>query len=308
MKIWESDDEAVIVSLTASRRRTKSCAAALEKKKTVLGLGGEDVDNSMEPSEAVNLEEMERKVEEKKRIEKGKGKAKRPNEVHASGSTSKKRRGIVVSDSKSPVRGDRFVVDDVAESDKECIAKSLRERSKDKLKINDSRNRINNKRIAKDVKEIPTDGVDFCSKEHETRWKFVCARNILPEREFVSNLFEEIKDPASLMFHKAANSNLVPTSNNTNISEALACLSLNIHMFRRKKKEDGLGEDAKPLTISDKLVIWKHVIDVELNAIDQSEPVPEGEAAGMLIEGYEEELYRLEAEIHVKNVGVKIES
>ncbi|GAA0144734.1 hypothetical protein LIER_35997 [Lithospermum erythrorhizon] len=35
------------------------------------------------------------------------------------------------------------------------------------------------------------------------------------------------------------------------------------------KKEDGLGEDAKSLTISDKLMKGNHVIDVELNATDQ---------------------------------------
>ncbi|GAA0174822.1 hypothetical protein LIER_28132 [Lithospermum erythrorhizon] len=48
------------------------------------------------------------------------------------------------------------------------------------------------------------------------------------------------------------------------------------------KKEDGLVEDAKSLTISDKLIKGKHVIDVEFNALDQSEPVPELETAGIL--------------------------
>ncbi|GAA0151492.1 hypothetical protein LIER_10201 [Lithospermum erythrorhizon] len=45
------------------------------------------------------------------------------------------------------------------------------------------------------------------------------------------------------------------------------------------KEEDGLGENAKPLTISDKLMKGKDVIDVEFNAVDQPEPVPEIEAA-----------------------------
>ncbi|GAA0138678.1 hypothetical protein LIER_00377 [Lithospermum erythrorhizon] len=70
----------------------------------------------------------------------------------------------------------------------------------------------------------------------------------------------------------------------------------------RKKQEDEIGEDAKPLTISDKLIKGKHVIDVEVNVADQSEPVPEGEAAGLLLMVYEEELLRVEAEIQAKTV------
>ncbi|GAA0179159.1 hypothetical protein LIER_42204 [Lithospermum erythrorhizon] len=173
----------------ASRRRTRSCDAALEKKKTALGLGG-DADNFMEPSEAVDLEEMERNGEEKKKILKGKGKAKRPSDGHTGGVVLKKRKGVVIYEPKSPVRGDIFVVDDVAESDEEGTAKALRESSKSKMKINDNRNRINNRRIAKDVEDVPTDGVEFCFEEHEVR-------------EFVCNVSEEIVDPASFMFHKA---------------------------------------------------------------------------------------------------------
>ncbi|GAA0165818.1 hypothetical protein LIER_40063 [Lithospermum erythrorhizon] len=67
-------------------------------------------------------------------------------------------------------------------------------------------------------------------------------------------------------------------------------------------KEDGIGKDAKPLTISDKLMKGKHVIDVEVNAPDQSEPVPGGEVAGLLLKVYEEELLRVEAEIQAKKV------
>ncbi|GAA0161199.1 hypothetical protein LIER_39187 [Lithospermum erythrorhizon] len=150
------------------------------KEKDGIRLGG-DVSGSVEPSKVDDLEEMERKAEENRRAKKGKGKAKRPRGDRTPGGASKKRKGVVISEPMSSVRGDRFVVDDVAESDEEGDAKALRERSKGKMKINDNRNRINNRRIAKDVEEVPTDGVDFCSKEHEARWKYVCARNILSE-------------------------------------------------------------------------------------------------------------------------------
>ncbi|GAA0166653.1 hypothetical protein LIER_40230 [Lithospermum erythrorhizon] len=68
------------------------------------------------------------------------------------------------------------------ESEEENVAKVLKERSKKKLKVNDNRNRINNRRIAKDVDDVPTEGVEFCSEEHKARWKLVCVMNILPER------------------------------------------------------------------------------------------------------------------------------
>ncbi|GAA0153865.1 hypothetical protein LIER_37755 [Lithospermum erythrorhizon] len=70
------------------------------------------------------------------------------------------------------------------------------------------------------------------------------------------------------------------------------------------KKEDGFGEDAKSLTIIDKLMKGKHVIDVEFNATDQTEVVPEGEALDMLIKAYEEKQQRLETEIQAKKVRV----
>ncbi|GAA0183574.1 hypothetical protein LIER_30959 [Lithospermum erythrorhizon] len=115
----------------------------------------------------------------------------------------------------------------------------IRKMSKGKPKVSDNINRITNKRIAKDVEDVPTEEVDFCCKEHEARWKFLCARNILPEkflfdltynnqknidilqdagvleilseigpqwpqlvREFVCNLSEEASNTASSMFYK----------------------------------------------------------------------------------------------------------
>ncbi|GAA0184406.1 hypothetical protein LIER_31694 [Lithospermum erythrorhizon] len=70
------------------------------------------------------------------------------------------------------------------------------------------------------------------------------------------------------------------------------------------KVEDGLGKDAKSLTISDKLMYEKHVVNVPLNATNKTEVVPEGEAVTMLIKAYEEEKKMLEAEIQVNKVRV----
>ncbi|GAA0141470.1 hypothetical protein LIER_35400 [Lithospermum erythrorhizon] len=48
----------------------------------------------------------------------------------------------------------------------------------------------------------------------------------------------------------------------------------------------------------------KHVVDVELNAVDKPEAIPEGEAIVMLIKAYEEEQQRLKVEIQIKKVKV----
>ncbi|GAA0144988.1 hypothetical protein LIER_05287 [Lithospermum erythrorhizon] len=172
---------------------------------------------------------------------------------------------------------------------------------KRKAAKNDNRNIINNKRIAKDV---PTEGVDFNFEEHEARWKFICARTILPERanegitcatlkladiigELTGNALSTWPTKGQLqastpnlkyvVLHKAVIVNLVPTSNNTNVSEALGRLLINQHPTVLKA-EDGFGEDAKSLTISDR------------------------GSCRMLIKAYEEEQQRLEAEIQVKKV------
>ncbi|GAA0141043.1 hypothetical protein LIER_02279 [Lithospermum erythrorhizon] len=68
------------------------------------------------------------------------------------------------------------------------------------------------------------------------------------------------------------------------------------------RKEDGTGEDAKSLTISDKLMKGKHVVDVNVSASESSEPVPEGNAAALLLKVYEDELKLVEAEIQAKTI------
>ncbi|GAA0164084.1 hypothetical protein LIER_19803 [Lithospermum erythrorhizon] len=302
--VEKDDDDILVISSTTgkSMRRTQASIAAFDKKRAAL--------------------------EKKKAAKKGKAKAKRPSTDQTGGSVPKKRNGVVISEPKSLARGNKFVVDE------EGAAKVLREKSKGKLKVTDNRNTINNRRITKDVDDVPIDGVDFCSEEHEARTAGIMS-NIGPHwpqlvTEFICNLSEEIVDPASSMFHKVklrghlgdiiseltgkaittwptkgqlqasnlslkyvvlhkiAITNLMPTSKNTNVSEAL----------------DGLGEDAKPLTISDRLKKGKHVIDVEFNAADQNEAVPDGKTVDMLIKAYEEEQQRLEAEIQAKKFRV----
>ncbi|GAA0165515.1 hypothetical protein LIER_20900 [Lithospermum erythrorhizon] len=66
------------------------------------------------------------------------------------------------------------------------------------------------------------------------------------------------------------------------------------------RARDGPREDAKPLTITNKLMAGKHVVDVEIKGVGQSDVVPEGEVVALLIKAYEEEQQRLEAEIHLK--------
>ncbi|GAA0170494.1 hypothetical protein LIER_24739 [Lithospermum erythrorhizon] len=181
--VENQDDDVVVVSYTTSKsmRMTKASVAVLEKKKSALGVGGVDVEAADEPEKVVDVEELERHGEKKKASKKGKAKAKRPSTDQVGGSIPKKRKGVVISKPKSPARGDKFVVDDADESGEEDMVEMLRKRSKDKLKVNDNRNRINNMRIAKDVQDVPTKGI---------------------VRGFVCNISNDIADPDSPLFQK----------------------------------------------------------------------------------------------------------
>ncbi|GAA0144492.1 hypothetical protein LIER_24732 [Lithospermum erythrorhizon] len=443
----DEDDDVVMVSYTTSqsRRRTRAYVVALEKKRVALGARGDD-SGSIKPEEAVDVEELERLGEKKRVAKKGKGKAKRPSGDEPRGSVPKRIHGVVISEPEQVIGGDKFVIDDVEISKDEDAAGGTRSRSKGKLNINDNRNRINNRRIAKDVEDVSTEGVDFSARENEARWKFVCARNILPERymskvtiknqtymdimeesgmlaivgdigpywpslvrEFICNLSEDIVDPSNSMFHKVkvkglmfdfspvlinhhygrqnegitrstlkladiikiltggalltwptkgqlqastlslryvmmhkvAIANLVPTSNNTNVIEVVGMMmyvmgsereldfrrlifeqivdhsrtganlkpigfpslicSILIHQHLEVLKADnGPREDAKSLTITNKLMIGKHLVDVQIKGVGQSDVAPEWEAAALLIKAYEEEEQRLDVEILLK--------
>ncbi|GAA0142527.1 hypothetical protein LIER_03407 [Lithospermum erythrorhizon] len=67
-----------------------------------------------------------------------------------------------------------------------------------------------------------------------------------------------------------------------------------------QKGKDGPGKYAKTLTITDKLMIGKHAVDVQIKSIERSEAVPKGEATGLLVKDYEEEQQKLEDEIQLK--------
>ncbi|GAA0153866.1 hypothetical protein LIER_37756 [Lithospermum erythrorhizon] len=155
--IEEEVDDIVVVSYTTSknRRRTRTSIAALEKKRVALAVGGVNEKANEEPEKVVDVEELEKLAEMRKAVKIEKVKVKRPSTNQAWGFVPKKRKRVVILEPKSPRRGDKFVVDDAAKSDEEVAAKVLRERSKVKLKVNDNRNRINNRRITKDVDDVP---------------------------------------------------------------------------------------------------------------------------------------------------------
>ncbi|GAA0176026.1 hypothetical protein LIER_29093 [Lithospermum erythrorhizon] len=293
----------VVIYYTASktRKRTWASVVALEKKRIALGTGGVVVVTSEEQKESVDVEELDKKVEKLRAAKKGKEKAKRPSGDKDGGSVPKKKR-------------------------KEDVAEILKQRSKEKLKKNDNRNKVYNRRIAKDVPNVPIEGVDFNSEEHEARWKFICASNILPEKylfeiTYNNQTYIAILEDASPMLHQVKlrghifnfrpeliNNHYGKTNDRiTGATLKLADIMgyLLINQYREVLKvEDGLGEDAKSLTISDKLMIVKHVVDVSLNAAEQTEVVPKGEVVAMLINAFEEEQQRLEVEIQVKKVKV----
>ncbi|GAA0151133.1 hypothetical protein LIER_37233 [Lithospermum erythrorhizon] len=96
----EEDDDIIIVSSIASKRRTRASTAALENKKEKLDLGGD----SSNTDKTVDLEDLEKKADEKERSRKGK----RSAEEKSAKFVSKKRKEIEISDSKSSGKGDSF--------------------------------------------------------------------------------------------------------------------------------------------------------------------------------------------------------
>ncbi|GAA0163826.1 hypothetical protein LIER_39667 [Lithospermum erythrorhizon] len=56
------------------------------------------------------------------------------------------------------------------------------EKDDGKLKINDTRKRVNNKRIPKNVAPVSTVGIALNSKDEEAKWKFIYNRKLAPER------------------------------------------------------------------------------------------------------------------------------
>ncbi|GAA0163473.1 hypothetical protein LIER_43647 [Lithospermum erythrorhizon] len=137
--------------------------------------------------------------------------------------------------------------DEAPDSEREDIIKILKKRRElGKLKINDTRTRVNNKRIPKNVAPVSTDGIALNSKDEEARWKFIYNRRLAPERvlsdvtkrnktimkiineagmesvvnnvgphwpklvrEFICNLPRDVDDPESDNYHKVTLRNLV---------------------------------------------------------------------------------------------------
>ncbi|KAG9150089.1 hypothetical protein Leryth_026593 [Lithospermum erythrorhizon] len=80
--------------------------------------------------------------------------------------------------------------------------------------MNDTRTRVNNKRIPKNVAPVSTDGIALNSKDEEARWKFIYNRRLAPERETLSDnlfltYFRDVDDAESDNYHKVTLRNFV---------------------------------------------------------------------------------------------------
>ncbi|GAA0171538.1 hypothetical protein LIER_25544 [Lithospermum erythrorhizon] len=163
--------------------------------------------------------ESEKKAKEKK-------KGKRPcSEKQKINSMTKRRKGVNISEPTLEKAKDKFRVDDVEDIEEEDTVYLVKKKFKGKMKINDDRNKINNRRIAKEIDEI-------------------------------------------------------------------------------LKAGDGPREDAKMITITDKLNSGKRVVDVEMKGVEKSGATPEGETAALLIKAYEDEKKILETDIQQKKLMV----
>ncbi|GAA0149462.1 hypothetical protein LIER_08624 [Lithospermum erythrorhizon] len=358
----KEDDDIIIVSSTSSRRRTRSSAAALEKKKAALGLGG-DPDESMEHSTTVDLEELERKAEERKRKsgEEGNGQSLK---LRAKGT-------LRINDNRNRINNCRIAKDadevstygvDFCGEEHEarwkfvCVRKSCQKDFYRKSPTTTRPTLIYFKKVVKLRGHVFKFNPTLINKHYGFRDEGATSATLK-----LADIIEELTGKALtawptkgqlqashlslkyVVLHKASIANLVPTSNNTNVTEALGimlyvmgtehvlnvgkiifdqivdhaktgaklkpigfpsliCSLLITQHPTVLKKEDGLREDTKSLIISDKLMKGKHVLNVEFNEADQPEPIPEGEAASILLKVYEEELLRVEYEIQAKTI------
>ncbi|GAA0153196.1 hypothetical protein LIER_37632 [Lithospermum erythrorhizon] len=69
-------------------------------------------------------------------------------------------------------------------SDEEDVVSIVikKRKAKDKLKINENRSRVGNKRIPKNVVAVATENVALSSEEEKVKWRFVASRRIAAER------------------------------------------------------------------------------------------------------------------------------
>ncbi|GAA0155154.1 hypothetical protein LIER_12945 [Lithospermum erythrorhizon] len=249
----------------------------------------------------------------KKATKKSKGKAKRTSiDDLKEGVASKKRKGVFISEHSQCRNKDKFIIDELEESSGEDDAYTSRRKFKGKMKINDDRNRINNRRIAKGIEEMSTEGVDFNSEENEAKWNSVCARNILPESPAVINRNYgrqtksitgstlKLADIIKTLTRNALSVKLIGAKLKPIGFPSLICCIL-IHQHPEIfKARDGSGETAQPLTITDKLISRKRVVDVEIKGADKPAAALKGEISALLIKPHEEEQSMLGADILVK--------
>ncbi|GAA0179443.1 hypothetical protein LIER_42218 [Lithospermum erythrorhizon] len=146
------NDDVVVVYETTSRRRARASVVALKTKREADGLE-EERSKSGDP---IDLEELESVNKKKKAVEKGKGK--RPCFEKPKGeSVPKKEKGINISEPTQGKAKDKFVVDDAEDFEEDDAVYLAKSKSKGKMKLNDDRNRINNRRIAKGIDEVSTE-------------------------------------------------------------------------------------------------------------------------------------------------------
>ncbi|GAA0175308.1 hypothetical protein LIER_28501 [Lithospermum erythrorhizon] len=111
----DDDDDVVVIFYTTSKtmKRIRSSVAALENKRAILGVGGVN---------AEVVKELEQKAEKLRAAKKGNAKAKRACVDKVGGFAPKKRKGVVISEPKSPTIDDKFIPNDVVdESEQEDV-------------------------------------------------------------------------------------------------------------------------------------------------------------------------------------------
>ncbi|GAA0158009.1 hypothetical protein LIER_38569 [Lithospermum erythrorhizon] len=203
---------------------------------------------------------------------------------------------ITMPDAGDSASDDKLMPDEESdeESDDNMDAYRVSKRkSKGKLKKNDNRTRIGNRRVAHDVPNAPLEGIILESEDQRATWKIICGRKIVPERSLSKAIIKNSQTYIDIL----QDAKVLSMMDNAKrywvrlVREFVCYLSHKIHeagheMYQKVKlrghifyfsprvinsyygiyntekpnpiqPEDGGGLDVKPLTISEKLMKGK---------------------------------------------------
>ncbi|GAA0159450.1 hypothetical protein LIER_16220 [Lithospermum erythrorhizon] len=169
--------------------------------------------------------------------------------------------------------------EDVQDSNTEDVGvvMSRRRKAKGKLRMNENRTSVGNKRVPKNVDAVPAVNVALNSEEEHAKWRFVPNRRVMPTveavgcyytklfKEFVCNMTEDNDDPVSPNIQNVTFCNLVKHAQSHDVLKPIAYPSMLCGILKDILTAENIEGPAPGfITISPKLMQGTHVADIPL--------------------------------------------